>query len=145
MIYDRPFLLRYVVTLAEHQISTDLHVKNISGQDKLEFQALFHSYLRVPSALVQVTPLRGVRYRDKTVESTPIKTEERDAVRLSQVTDSTYLDASQRYVITWPSGRLDIRSNNLKDVVLWNPQEALGAKLTDMESGGWYDVPSLIK
>ena len=49
--YDKPFELAYVVTLAEHQISTDLHVKNTgsSASSPLEFQA--HG----PHRLVQVT------------------------------------------------------------------------------------------
>ncbi|KAG5651145.1 hypothetical protein H0H81_009717 [Sphagnurus paluster] len=144
-IYSRPFHLAYVVTLAEHQISVDLHVTNSSTStvfppDVLEYQALFHNYIRSPANQVLVTSLQSLSYYDKT-ESTEegrvtAKIELRPAVDVRKFTDSVYEDAPQNYEIIWPGGGIAIRSRNLKDVVVWNPQEG-GRNIGDMEEGGW--------
>lgn len=145
-MYNKPFHLSYVVTLGEHQLSTDLHVKNTSTStayppDVIEFQALLHNYIRAPSDQVIITPLQNKSYYDKTEpteqgRATP-KVEMRAGVDVKQYTDSVYEDASQNYEVTWPGGGIAIKSANLKDVVVWNPQSDAGAKIVDMEDGGW--------
>jgi len=136
-----PVLLEYVVTLAERQLSTDLHVTNQSDNDSLQFQALFHNYIRAPAKDVKISPLAGKSYFDKT-ESTPEaratpKLEQREGVDVQKFTDSVYEDGGQAYDITWPQGGIRIKSENLKDVVVWNPQDAAGKAMADMEDGGW--------
>jgi len=133
--------LVYVVTLAEHQLSTDLHVENTSKTESLEFQALLHNYFRVPADEVTVTPLNGLSYYDKTettkeARSSP-KTESRDEVTVTKRTDSVYENGPQKYRVAWPGGCIDIRVKNFKDVVVWNPQEE-GRQIGDMEPDGWY-------
>ena len=78
-IYAKPFELAYVVTLSEHQLSTDLHVTNTSGTDTLVFQALLHTYIRAPANEVAISPLTGKHYLDKT-DSAAIKEEKRVSV-----------------------------------------------------------------
>ncbi|KAG6842201.1 hypothetical protein C0991_000171 [Blastosporella zonata] len=144
-IYKPPFHLNYVVTLAEHQLSTDIHVTNTSqssasAPDILEYQALFHTYIRAPASQVLVAPLQNLSYYDKTEstaegKATP-KVERRAKVDVKKFTDSVYEDASQHYEVTWNKGGISVRSNNLKDVVVWNPQDE-GRKMSDMEEGGW--------
>lgn len=130
------------MTLAEHQLSTDLHVKNTSSAagDSLEFQALLHNYIRAPADQVQVAPLQHLQYYDKTETSDQAralpKVEARAAVDVIRYTDSVYEGAPQNYEVAWPEGGLKIRSVNLKDVVIWNPQEE-GRKIADMEEDGW--------
>ncbi|KAJ3791006.1 galactose mutarotase-like domain-containing protein [Lentinula aff. detonsa] len=142
-VYSKPFHLSYVVTLAEHQLSTDLHVKNTSTStdyppDVLEFQALFHNYIRAPASEVLIHPLQNLKYLDKTDSVFQgLKTETRDGVDVRKMTDSVYEDAPQNYEVTWPGGGLALRSVNLKDVVTWNPQAEAGSKIGDMEDGGW--------
>ncbi|KAG8219819.1 galactose mutarotase-like domain-containing protein [Butyriboletus roseoflavus] len=145
-IYDRSFQLVYVVTLAEHQLGTDLHVTNTSTSsvyppDNLEFQALFHNYIRAPANQVLVFPLQDNTYYDKTETSeegrNTAKKETRAGVDVGKYTDSVYEDASQKYEITWPGGGVEINVSGLKDVVVWNPQQAAGSKIGDMEDGGW--------
>lgn len=144
--YDRPFQLAYVVTLAEHGLSTDLHVTNTSTSsvyppDNLEFQALFHNYIRAPANQVLVFPLQNNTYYDKTESSeegrNTAKTETRAGVDVRKFTDSIYEDASEKYEVTWPGGGVEIKVSGLKDVVVWNPQQAAGSKIADMEDGGW--------
>lgn len=139
--------MSYVVTLAEHQLSTDLHVTNTSTSTEfppevLEFQALFHNYIRAPANQVLVTPLGRLNYYDKTeateeAQAIP-KNETRSGVDVRQFTDSVYEDAPQNYEITWPGGGIAIRTRKLKDVVVWNPQAEAGRKIGDMEEGGWW-------
>ncbi|KAF7347826.1 DNA polymerase [Mycena venus] len=145
-LYKRPFHLSFVVSLGEYDLSTELHVKNTSPStdyppDYLEFQALFHNYILAPANDVLVTPLQNLSYFDKT-EATEegratAKTETRAGVDVRKFTDSVYENASQSYEVTWPGGGIAIKTSNLKDVVVWNPQAEAGSKMGDMEKGGW--------
>ncbi|CCM01982.1 uncharacterized protein FIBRA_04055 [Fibroporia radiculosa] len=141
--FKRPFHLSYIVTLAEHQLSTDLHVKNtgLSTSPPLEFQALFHNYIRVPSDDVLVTPLQGITYYDKTETSEELrslpKVETRASVDVREFTDFVYENAPGTYEVASPVSRIEVRATNLKDVVVWNPRAEAGSKIADMEAGGW--------
>ncbi|KAK7473135.1 hypothetical protein VKT23_001236 [Stygiomarasmius scandens] len=141
--YKKPFHLTYVVTLTEYELSTDLHVKNTSTStayppDNLEFQALFHNYIRAPANQVLITPLKGLKYFDKVDTSFDgLKTEERAGVDVRNSTDSVYENAPGSYEVTWPGGGISIKTKALKDVVVWNPQAEAGKKIGDMEDGGW--------
>ncbi|KAL0571820.1 hypothetical protein V5O48_010150 [Marasmius crinis-equi] len=134
-LYTKPFRLEYVVTLGEHQLSTDIHVTNTSTStayppDVLEFQALFHNYIRAPSDTLLVTPLKGLSYKDKTDSGYQgLKTETRAGVDVKKFTDSIYPNSPQNYEVTWPGGGISVRSQNLKDVVVWNPQAEAGGKM----------------
>jgi len=140
--FNRPFELSYVVTLAEHQISTDLHVKNtaLSSTGPLDFQALFHNYIKASSNDVLVTPLQGVSYYDKTEATEELKAtakvESRQGVDVRKFTDFVYENAPGTYQVTWSSGAVEIQTTNFPNVVVWNPQET-GAKIGDMEPNGW--------
>lgn len=113
----------------------------LSTTGPLEFQALFHNYIRAPANEVTIAPLQGLSYYDKTeateeLKATP-KTESRAVVDVKASTDSVYENASGTYHVTWPSDGVEIKTKNFKDVVVWNPQEATGSKIADMEPGGW--------
>jgi len=138
--FDRPFHLAIVIRLTEHQLSTELHVQNTSNFDDLEFQALFHNYFRAPSSEVLVFPLHHQSYYDKTApteeERNTLKEETRVDVDVKKYTDFVYENAPQNYELTWPQGGIQIKTIELKDLVIWNPQET-GRKIVDMEDGGW--------
>ena len=141
-VFGIPVFLEYVVTLAERELGTDLHVTNRSDTDALQFQALFHNYIRAPANGVKISPLTGKKYFDKTEATaearvTP-KLEQRAGVDVQKFTDSVYEDGGQAYDVTWPHGGIQIRTEGLKDVVVWNPQETAGKAIGDMEDGGWY-------
>jgi len=132
--------LEYIVTLAEHQLTSDLHVVN-TGSTKLTFQALLHTYFLVPSApSARVTPLHGLTYTNKTKSGTPRETEERQAVDVMQFTDSVYEAAGGKYEIAVEEGGrsvIGIKTIGFGDVVIWNPGKENGSKMGDMEDGGW--------
>ena len=139
-IYSKLFKLAYVVTLSEHQLSTNLHIENTSGTDTLEFQALLHNYIRAPADLVSITPLKGLSYYDKnepTEEARALpKVESREEVRVTNTTDLVYENGPLKYKVTWSGDSIEIKVENFKDVVIWNPQEE-GRKISDMEPDGW--------
>lgn len=133
--------MAFIVKLTEYQLATELHVQNTSDTDTLEFQALFHNYIRAPSDQVLVFPLRDQLYYDKTApteeERSTAKKETRDGVDVKDYTDSIYENVSQQYEVTWPRGGVNIKTFQLKDLVIWNPQKQVGSALTDMEESGW--------
>lgn len=65
--FNHSYKLAYVITLAPHQLVTDLHLTNTSSSEDFIFQALLHNYLAVPDAnKLQITGLdKGVDYKDK--------------------------------------------------------------------------------
>lgn len=133
------FKLAYVVTLAAHQLSTDLHVFNESGQH-FEFQALLHTYYAVNAATTKVTPLTGLTYLNK-VQGGVEETEQRHEVDVTSFTDSVYKDAvsksAGKYKIMDGSVSFELHTRGFKDLVVWNPSQEAGSKMGDMESGGW--------
>ncbi|KAH6917377.1 glucose-6-phosphate 1-epimerase [Coprinopsis sp. MPI-PUGE-AT-0042] len=142
-VYDKDFKLVYVVTLAEHQLSTDIHVTNTSTSGKLEFQSLLHTYLAAPAQEVKIAPLQSLTYFDKVdpaSDGNPSqKVEARSSVDVRQPTDSVYegaFIASSEVNVSWPGNAVEVRAKGFKDVVVWNPGED-GRKIGDMEEGGW--------
>lgn len=129
--------LAYVITLADHQLSTDLHVKNASPANIVSFQALLHTYIRAPSKSLHVEGLSQLNYTDKTQTGTPRLVEQRAAVDVLKFTDSVYESGPQEYKVSWPEGGMKIKAIGFKDVVVWNPNAEASAKLSDMEEGGW--------
>ena len=131
--------LAYVVTLAAHQLSTDLHVLNETGQH-IDFQALLHTYYAVNAATTKVTPLTGLTYLNK-VNGGVEETEQREEVDVTSFTDSVYKDAvsksAGKYKITDGSVFFELHTRGFKDLVVWNPNQEAGSKMGDMESGGW--------
>jgi hypothetical protein len=144
--FDFPVSLEYCVTLSERELGADLCVINHSNKDALEFQALFHNYLRAPANDVKISPLAGKNFFDKTEATAEAKAtsklELRKEVDVKEFTDSVYVDGGQAYHVSWSRGGIQIETEGLKDVVIWNPQETVGKAIGDMEDGGWYVRPS---
>jgi glucose-6-phosphate 1-epimerase len=116
-----------------------MHIEN-TGRSAMEFQALLHTYHRVPMAIATITPLKGLTYTNKTKPGAPKEIEEREAIDAHNFTDFVYEKAGGNYEIAWDGiGSIDIRSMGFKDVVVWNPGKDAGAKMADMEDNGWYD------
>lgn len=139
-VYARSFELAYVVTLAEHQLSTDLHVTN-PASSPLEFQALLHTYIRAPANDVTISPLAGKFYIDKTdpdpAAKSTLKEEKREKVDVRRFTDAVYENAPSKVHVIWPGGGLEVRMAEFKTLTVWNPQAQAGSKIGDMEEGGW--------
>lgn len=140
-LYTKDFQLAYVVTLAEHELNTDIHVSNPSTSEALDFQALLHTYIRAPANDVSIAPLLGKRYIDKTEKSldtrNSLKEEKRSAVDVRLFTDSVYEDAPPKINVSWPGGALELKLDGFTTLTVWNPQAEAGSKIGDMEENGW--------
>ena len=130
-------MLAYVITLAEHQLNTDLHVTNTSPDKPLAFQALLHTYIRAPKAAAHIDGLQNLSYLDKTVAGNQKLRETRAVADVHQFTDYVYENGPREYTVTWPDGGLKVKAIGFKDVVLWNPGPQKGGEIGDMEEGGW--------
>jgi len=133
-----PVTLAYVITLAEHQLSTNIHVTNTSTSDQaIEFQALLHTYIRAPALSAHISGLTGLFFTDKTVGGTPRQREDRAIADVQNFTDSVYENGPREYDVTWAEGGIKVKAIGFKDVVVWNPNADAASKLADMEEGGW--------
>jgi glucose-6-phosphate 1-epimerase len=128
--------------LAEHELSTDIHISNPSASEALDFQALLHTYIRAPANDVSIFPLLGKRYIDKTEKSldarNALKEEKRSAVDVRSLTDSVYEDAPPKINVSWPGGAVELKLHGFTTLTVWNPQAEAGSKIGDMEENGWH-------
>ncbi|KAI0308194.1 galactose mutarotase-like protein [Multifurca ochricompacta] len=140
-LYNKKFQLTYVVTVAEHELSTDIHVLNTASSEALDFQALLHTYVRAPANEVSISPLLGKFYIDKTETQLEardtLKEEKRSGVDVRTFTDSVYESAPPKVNVTWPGGGLELKLIGFTTLTVWNPQAEAGRKIGDMEENGW--------
>ena len=127
--------------MAEHELSTDLHVSNPSASEAFDFQALLHTYIRAPANEVSISPLLGKLYIDKTEKSldarNALKEEKRSAVDVRAFTDSVYEDTPPKVNVSWPDGGVELKLGGFATLTIWNPQAEAGGKIGDMEENGW--------
>jgi hypothetical protein len=136
-VFPHDFNLTYVVTLAAHELSTDIHVENPSSDSTLSFQTLLHTYYAADASAVKVEPLKGLTYINK-VKGGIDETENRDVVDVQNFTDFVYRDAPKKYTIHTGDATIQLKAIHLNDVVVWNPGQEAGSKIGDMEDKGWY-------
>ncbi|TGZ79627.1 galactose mutarotase-like protein [Ascodesmis nigricans] len=126
------FGLIYSVTLTPMSLETKLLVRN-EGNQAFDFQTLFHTYLRVADVgNVKVLGLKGVTYRDKTQGGAEIK-EEPEAVEVKGEIDRMYVQAPGEVQVE-ESGKTVYtvtRTEDVKDVVVWNPWENASKNMGD--------------
>ncbi|PVF99906.1 galactose mutarotase-like protein [Serendipita vermifera] len=135
-VFPHEFNLTYVVTLAAHELSTNVHVENPSTDNTLSFQTLLHTYYAADASAVKVEPLKGLTYINK-VKGGIEETENRDIVDVQNFTDFVYRDAPRKYTIHTGDATIHLKAIGLNDVVVWNPGQDAGSKIGDMEDKGW--------
>ena len=115
------FGLIYSVVLSETSLETKLLVRN-EGSMTFNFNALFHTYLRVPDVTaVVVAGLQGATYRDKT-QGGAQATEASDQVAIGGEVDRAYANVAGSVVVNQGEKKLfSVERSNLNDVVVWNP------------------------
>ncbi|KAM0793253.1 hypothetical protein ACM66B_000715 [Microbotryomycetes sp. NB124-2] len=144
-LFDRSFKLVYEVQLRDAALVAKLHVHAPADSSaELPFQALLHSYLRLPAGIkparVRVAPLGGLTFRDK-VQGNVESKEDRDVVDVqgpNGEVDRVYLQAPDTLQVTYEGaeGEMVVKKQSLADVVLWNPGPDKGAAIGDMEKNG---------
>ncbi|CAH7689806.1 galactose mutarotase-like domain-containing protein [Phakopsora pachyrhizi] len=131
----------YTVRLVDHSLSTELEVTNLS-EEKIEFQALLHTYLRIPDSKepkdVRVKSLKGLKFTDKVAEGA-VATEAHTEVDFSAgEVDRVYQRVPGHIEVDLGLGRLiDINTSQLPDLTLWNPHQNKSDAMADMEKDGW--------
>lgn len=137
-MYPHDFALVYEVKLFDNALATAFHIQNKSDSEEMAFQALLHTYLSaddVRDAGVVVEGLKGLTYHDKVAAQE--KTEEGEALTITQETDSVYANAPSPVVVRMKradgkeqvvtiekeafikSGASQLPQQS--DVVVWNP------------------------
>ncbi|ORY75674.1 galactose mutarotase-like domain-containing protein, partial [Leucosporidium creatinivorum] len=144
-LFDRDFSLKYTVHLLPSALTVSLGVTSPSSSSStLPFQALLHSYLRLPSSVsppqVRVTPLNTLTFVDKVTGGKQGK-EDREVVEVQGPkgeVDRVYYHAPDVLEIKYEGtpGSMKVTKEHLADVVLWNPGPEKGATIGDMEEGG---------
>ncbi|ORX34740.1 galactose mutarotase-like domain-containing protein [Kockovaella imperatae] len=136
--FKHSYKLAFVVTLAAHQLSTDLHIIN-EGKEEFQFQALLHNYLAVPDAKkLSVEGIdKGTRYKDKTQNFKELIWPG-EPLTITQETDAVFQKLeTQELKLDYGNGKgLNVRFRGFEDCTIWNPQEK-GKTMADMEDGGW--------
>ncbi|KAH9815118.1 galactose mutarotase-like domain-containing protein [Melampsora americana] len=135
-----PFLCSYTVTVSGKTLKTSLQVTNPSESD-FNFQALLHTYLRLPSdclpADVLVGSLKGLYFADKVTgkvseekrEKLDFKEGEVDRV-YDHVPDTIEVKMGHKKVIR-------IKTKSLPNLTVWNPHQEKSDAMGDMEKDGW--------
>lgn len=135
--FSAPFQLSYTVTLAAHQLTSHLNVKNPSETSVFSFQALLHTYIHTEVATSTVTPLKGLTYINKLKPGLPEEVETRDEVDVKEPADYVYKQAGGVYKVVGNGQGILLRSSGFSDVVIWNPGLD-GRSMSDLAENGWY-------
>ena len=135
-IWPHAFALRLEATLGGDSLRIALAVHN-TGDAAWSFTAALHSYLRVDDiAMARLEGLRGAQRWDAVVDRR--LTESAQALAFDAEFDSVYVAPAMALRLLQPSGTLEIaQSASCTETVVWNPGEALTAKLADMPDDGY--------
>ena len=135
-IWPHAFALRLEATLGGDSLRIALAVHN-TGDAAWSFTAALHSSLRVDDiAMARLEGLRGAQRWDAVVDRR--LTESAQALAFDAEFDSVYAAPAMALRLVQPSGTLEIaQSASCTETVVWNPGEALTAKLADMPDDGY--------
>lgn len=127
-LFSLPFLLHYTVSLTPSGLSLSLRVTSPSSSiAPLPFQALLHSYFRLPQTVlppqVLVTPLENLSYLDKVQGNKEELIERRKIVNVDGPkgeVDRVYLRAPDKLRLSYEGqpGSVELHKKNLADVVV---------------------------
>ncbi|GAA6032695.1 hypothetical protein JCM8097_000746 [Rhodosporidiobolus ruineniae] len=145
-LFTLDFFLLYVVHLTSTSLKLTLEVHNPeTAIAPLPFQALLHSYFRLPEGVLpahtEVTPLENLQFADK-LAGGATDVERRRVVDVDGPdgeVDRVYFNAPDALKIAY-KGRCDalhVTKKGFESVVLWNPGPTTGGKIGDMEPQGW--------
>lgn len=136
-LWPHSFTLELTISISGQRLDLELYAHN-PGKTTWPFAAALHTYLAV-SELTQarLQGLEGLRYVDSIVGGEA--TEDHPEKRFHGEIDRIYAEAGALLLRDGPR-RLEIESDNLPDVVLWNPGPEKCAALKDMPEDGWLNM-----
>lgn len=132
------FGLIYSVVLSKASLETKLLVRN-EGGEPFDFNALFHTYLRVPDVTaVTVAGLQGATYKDKT-QGGAQATEASGQVAIAGEVDRAYANVAGPVAVEQGGRTLFVvERSNLGDVVVWNPWASAATNMADFGPADGY-------
>ncbi|MBW0491706.1 hypothetical protein O181_031421 [Austropuccinia psidii MF-1] len=139
-IFQPAFECLYTIKLNHSTLTTSLKVTN-PAHSNLQFQALFHTYLRLPPQSqpsdVRLKPLKGLSYTDKVLGGKTF-TEERDQVDfLAGEVDRVYNHVPNQIEIDFASQKkILLTTSSLPNLTVWNPHQIKSDAMADMEKEG---------
>ena len=139
--WPHAFLLRYVITLSDEALCTEMELVN-SGEAPLTFTAALHTYFAVDDvSQVKVMGLRGLTYEDNANGGVSSGPEAQEEVVLPGEVDRVYLDAPERLAVRLGNSKGEqivvTKSAGFRDAVLWNLGEAKAPSMSDLGEGEW--------
>ncbi|OAV89167.1 hypothetical protein PTTG_06901 [Puccinia triticina 1-1 BBBD Race 1] len=140
-VFKPAFDCLYKVKIYQQSLVTSLEVTNPS-ESSLEFQALLHTYLCLPTQGtpqdVRLGPLKGLSFADKVAQGA-VAIEDRETVDFLQgEVDRVYRDVPSVIEVDLGHGKkMTIKTEGLPDLTVWNPHEAKSNAMADMENEGW--------
>lgn len=135
-LWPHGFSAEITLMLEVDRIDVEFCVTN-TGSTPFDFTAALHSYLRVVQVEdVSLEGLYGHHFRDA-ANGNAIVRDSGIELTVAGETDRVYHDVQRPQQLN--AGHLSLRIENqgFPDVVVWNPWEALCAKLPDMPAAGW--------
>jgi len=133
-----PHAFRVELHIQLHAWSLDMTLKiHNTGSASFDFTAALHTYLAVDDAFAsQVEGLQGLTYRNNPTQTEHLESAAR--IGFGTEIDRAYFGAGSRQVVLHDgSRRVLVSQRGFDDTVVWNPAAEVGAKIPDMEPGGW--------
>jgi D-hexose-6-phosphate mutarotase len=130
--YDVNARVSHVVTV-DDQLTMELIVTNTAASGNFVFENCFHTYFAVSGIdAVSITGLKGAPYLDR-LDSTALKSESADAIRIRSEVDRTYVNAAGPVEIQDATLRRVIRveKSGSASTVVWNPWVAKAKAMAD--------------
>ncbi|GFO50260.1 glucose-6-phosphate 1-epimerase [Plakobranchus ocellatus] len=141
-MWDYKFKLVYTLVLSEKKLVSTLVIHNTDTKS-LGFTTLLHTYFRVSDIdKTTVEGLKGLKYIDKITGGKDV-IETRDLVTVDRNYDRVYKDAPQIVVISSgpePSRKIEVKSFNFPDVVVWNPWDVKAKEMGDFDDEGYKEM-----
>lgn len=141
-MWDYKFKLVYTLVLSGKSLMSTLVVHNTDTKS-LGFTTLFHTYFRVSDiSTTTVQGLKGLKYNDKLTGGQDVL-ESRDLVTVDRNYDRVYKDAPNVTVLTSgpnPARKLEIKTFNFPDVVVWNPWDVKAKEMGDFDDEGYKEM-----
>ena len=135
-LWPHAFVAELCVTVTGRMFDVLLSIEN-SGDAPFSFTGALHTYLRVADVGdVAVRGLQGARYYDK-VEKRDNELEIAPELRVDRPLDRIYYTAPENLAMFERDHGVAIRASGFADTVVWNPGEAGGAGIADLEAGGY--------
>lgn len=139
-VWNYKFKLKYRIVLEEDgSLTSAVAIYNLSNE-AFRFDFLFHSYFLIGTTRdLKVRSLKGCKYLDG-VERKKLEMETCEYVVIDdKEIDRIYINVPSEISADFGKdhGMLCIRTENLKDMVIWNPWKNKCASLSDMPDGDY--------